>query len=90
MTQRRAREELVGVLRACHSAVIAPHHDRMRAAFDSERATLGRAVLDGGVDGLLDGVGPGLRWRSPVLEVDYWTSHRPPPAITRPCCGRRG
>lgn len=72
LVQRRAREELVDVVRAYHSAVIAPHHDRMRAAFDSERATLGRAVLDGGVDGLLSGLGPGLRWRAPVLEVDYF------------------
>lgn len=71
LVQRRAREEIVGVLRAYHSAVIAPHHDRMRAEFDSERATLGRALLDGGVDGLLSGLGPGVRWRSPVLEVDY-------------------
>ncbi|HEY8978626.1 MAG TPA: helix-turn-helix domain-containing protein [Streptomyces sp.] len=73
LVHRRDREELVAVLRAYHAAVIAPHDDRMRTRIDSERAMLGRAVLDGGVDGLLGALGPGLRWRRPVLEVDYAT-----------------
>ncbi|MFJ6010795.1 ArsR/SmtB family transcription factor [Streptomyces sp. NPDC092952] len=71
LAERRAREELVGTLRAYHSAVIAPHHDRIRARIDGERAVLGRAVLDDGLDGLLTGLKPGMRWRPPVLEVDY-------------------
>lgn len=71
LTERQPREELVRVLRAYHSAVIAPHSDRIRAKLDSERAMLGRLVLDGGVEGLLAGLKPGMHWRSPVLEVDY-------------------
>ncbi|MFJ2896185.1 ArsR/SmtB family transcription factor [Streptomyces sp. NPDC087218] len=51
--------------------MIAPHHDRIRARIDGERAVLGRSVLDSGLDGLLAGLKPGMRWRPPVLEVDY-------------------
>ncbi|MER5500917.1 helix-turn-helix domain-containing protein [Streptomyces sp. NPDC002561] len=71
LTERRSREELVSTLRAYHSAVIAPHHDRVRARIDGERAVLGRSVLDDGLDGLLAGLKPGMHWRPPVLEVDY-------------------
>ncbi|MFE6663226.1 ArsR/SmtB family transcription factor [Streptomyces sp. NPDC057697] len=71
LTERRPREELVSALRAYHSAVIAPHDDRIRARIDGQRALLGRTVLDGGLDGLLAGLKPGMHWRPPVLEVDY-------------------
>ncbi|MCC9707850.1 helix-turn-helix domain-containing protein [Streptomyces sp. MNU76] len=63
--------EFTDVLRAYHDAVIAPHHDVMRSRVDSERALRTRAFLDGGVDGLLSSMAPGIRWRPPVLEVDY-------------------
>ncbi|MGW0712348.1 ArsR/SmtB family transcription factor [Streptomyces sp. NPDC002643] len=64
-------KELTSVLRAYYEAVIAPHHDTIQAHIDSERALRTRAFLDGGVDGLLTGLAPGIRWRPPVLEVDY-------------------
>ncbi|MFE7109553.1 ArsR/SmtB family transcription factor [Streptomyces sp. NPDC057575] len=71
LTERKPREELVRILRAYHAAVIAPHHDRIRARIDGERAVLARAVLDDGLNGLLAGLKPGMHWRPPVLEVDY-------------------
>lgn len=69
--ERKPREELVRILRAYHAAVIAPHHGRIRARIDGERAVLGRAVHDDGLNGLLAGLKPGMHWRPPVLEVDY-------------------
>jgi DNA-binding transcriptional ArsR family regulator len=66
-----ARKEFVGVLRAYHEAVVAPHKEQVRARIEAERAARCRGLLDGGVEGMLAGLGPMLRWRPPVLEVAY-------------------
>ncbi|MFD8012207.1 ArsR family transcriptional regulator [Streptomyces sp. NPDC058955] len=66
-----ARREFVGMLRAYHDAVIAPYEDMARARIEAERAARARGLLDGGVEGMLAGLGPMLRWRPPVLEVVY-------------------
>ncbi|MZD05794.1 helix-turn-helix domain-containing protein [Streptomyces sp. SID5785] len=65
------RQEFVAVLRAYHAAVIAPYEERAQARIEAERARRCRSLLDGGVEGMLAGLGPMLRWRSPVLEVAY-------------------
>ncbi|MFJ6406491.1 helix-turn-helix domain-containing protein [Streptomyces hydrogenans] len=64
------RAELVRVLRAYHDVGIAPYEETIRSRFDAERTALGRGFLDGGVDGLLGGAGPSIRWRPPSLDVD--------------------
>ncbi|MFG2947223.1 ArsR/SmtB family transcription factor [Streptomyces adustus] len=71
LVERGAREELVKLLRAYHGAVIAPHHDRIRASIEGERTLCARETLDTGIDGLLGGLSPAIRWHAPVLEVDY-------------------
>lgn len=71
MVERRSREEFAKVLRAYHDAVIAPHQDRIRADIAGEYALRAREILDTGIDGLLDGLTPAIRWRPPVLHVDY-------------------
>lgn len=71
LVDKEAREQLVRVLRSYDDAVIAPYRDRMQACVDAERARLARAFLDGGTDGMLRGLPPPMRWRPPVLEVDY-------------------
>ncbi|MFE9605890.1 DUF5937 family protein [Streptomyces hokutonensis] len=71
LTERRPREELVRVLRAYHEAVVAPHQDRMYESLAGERVLLSRAILDGGVAGLLTDLSPAMRWCAPVLHVDY-------------------
>jgi DNA-binding transcriptional ArsR family regulator len=76
LAEKEVREALVGVLREYHGAVIAPHHDRMQACVDAELAWRGRELLLGGVHGLLDGMGPTMRWKPPVLEVDYYDGSR--------------
>ncbi|WP_128376411.1 ArsR/SmtB family transcription factor [Streptomyces cavernae] len=54
-----------------YDAALAPVWPRIRSLVDAERAALGRAQLDRGVDGLLDSLRPVLRWSPPVLEADY-------------------
>ncbi|MFI6886853.1 ArsR/SmtB family transcription factor [Streptosporangium canum] len=62
-------------LRAYHHAVIAPYRSRMQALVDDERAIRSRSLLDHGSEGLLAGLGPTMRWNSPVLEADYPRDH---------------
>lgn len=71
LLDRTAREELAKVLRAYHDAVVAPHHDRICAMVAGERALRARETLDSGIDGLLGGLSPAIRWQPPVLHVDY-------------------
>ncbi|WP_329205960.1 helix-turn-helix domain-containing protein [Streptomyces sp. NBC_00683] len=66
-----ARKEFVRVLRAYYEVVVAPHEEQVRARIEAERAARCRGLLDGGVEGMLAGLGPMLRWRPPVLEVAY-------------------
>lgn len=71
LVERPAREELARVLRAYYDAVVAPHHDRIHAELTGERALRAHEVLATGVDGLLSGLSPAMRWCPPVLHVDY-------------------
>ncbi|MFJ6825227.1 helix-turn-helix domain-containing protein [Streptomyces niveus] len=68
---RETRKEFAGVLRAYYNAVGVPHKEHVRARIEGERAARCRGLLDGGVEGMLAGLGPMLRWRPPVLEVAY-------------------
>ncbi|MBT2233567.1 winged helix-turn-helix domain-containing protein [Nonomuraea sp. NEAU-A123] len=58
-------------LRAYHRAAIAPHHDLIHTACNAERARRARDLLDGGVEGLLAGLRPLVRWQPPELQVTY-------------------
>jgi DNA-binding transcriptional ArsR family regulator len=72
----QGRQELVRLLRAYHSAVIGPYGERMRARIEAERATRSRALMTGGVEGMLAGLGPTMRWENPVLHVTYPVADR--------------
>ncbi|MDZ5442074.1 winged helix-turn-helix domain-containing protein [Micromonospora sp. 4G57] len=51
---------------------IAPYWSRIRAAVEADRARRARALLDGGVEGLLASLRPSMRWEAGMLEVlDY-------------------
>ncbi|MGC0329980.1 DNA-binding transcriptional ArsR family regulator [Streptomyces sp. SAI-170] len=67
------RKEFTGMLRAYHEAVVVPHQETVQARIEAERAVRSRGILDGGVEGMLAGLGPMMRWRPPVLEVAYPT-----------------
>ncbi|MFF9484628.1 hypothetical protein [Streptomyces sp. NPDC014676] len=65
------RGEFVRVLRAYYEAVVVPYEEQMQARVEGERAVRSRGLLDGGVEGMLAGLGPMMRWRPPVLEVGH-------------------
>ncbi|WP_329274250.1 ArsR/SmtB family transcription factor [Streptomyces sp. NBC_01451] len=71
LVERETREGFVRTLREYHEAVIAPHSDRIEASIAGERALRARATLDTGINGLLAGLSPAMRWNPPVLHVDY-------------------
>lgn len=62
---------LIGALRSYHDAAVEPYWPHIRASIEADRAVRGRALLDGGADGLLTTLPPMIRWRAPVLEADY-------------------
>jgi DNA-binding transcriptional ArsR family regulator len=68
---RELLSDIGNSLIAYHRAAIEPHTDTIEAAIEADRARRARAVLDGGVDRLLDSMRPLMRWRPPVLEVGY-------------------
>lgn len=54
---------------------IGPYWPRVQAAVEADRARRARSLLDGGAEGLLSSLRPGMRWESGVLEVlDYPTN----------------
>jgi DNA-binding transcriptional ArsR family regulator len=69
--ERDALGRLAGALRNYYDAGIAPYEDLIQGAVDFDRARRAHHFLDGGVDRLLNGIGPVMRWRPPVLEVAY-------------------
>lgn len=71
LAEHDVRQEFVGVLRAYYGAVVVPQQERIQARIEAERAVRGRGLLHGGVEGMLAGLGPMLRWCPPVLEVAY-------------------
>lgn len=65
------RQTVVRGLRAYHDTVIAPACQDIQATVDADRVRRARAVLDGGVHGLLASLCPVMRWQPPVLVGDY-------------------
>lgn len=74
LAERPAREEFTKLLRAYHDAAIAPYEELIHARVEAERAARHRGLMDGGVEGMLAGLGPSMRWERPVLHVDYHPS----------------
>ncbi|MEV4800318.1 helix-turn-helix domain-containing protein [Nonomuraea sp. NPDC049421] len=66
-----ALTRLTDALRAYHQAAIASHDDLIQPAVAADRAKHVARFLDNGVEGLLASMSPTMRWRSPILEVDY-------------------
>ncbi|MET7304603.1 helix-turn-helix domain-containing protein [Embleya sp. NPDC005575] len=69
---REPRREFADALRACHDVTLAPFRSRMRSHLESVRTGYARTLLEGGVERLLAELCvPLVRWKPPVLEVDY-------------------
>lgn len=62
---------VTSALRGYHEAALAPHWHLIQAHVDADRAVRARALLEGGTERLLAGLGTSMRWLPPVLEVDY-------------------
>lgn len=67
-----ALEHLTDSMRIYQTTAIEPYWSRIQAAVEADRLRRGRALLDGGTEGLLASLRPAMRWESGVLEVpDY-------------------
>ncbi|MCZ7420818.1 MULTISPECIES: winged helix-turn-helix domain-containing protein [unclassified Micromonospora] len=55
---------------------LGPYWTRVQGAVEADRARRARAMLDGGVEGLLTTLRPGLRWESGVLEIPTYPRSR--------------
>jgi DNA-binding transcriptional ArsR family regulator len=65
-------DALVTALGHYFRAVLDPYWATLERARRHDVAEIGRRFARSGVDGVLATLPPGVRWRSPVLEVDTW------------------
>jgi hypothetical protein len=68
--------QLTDSMRLYQETAIAPYWERIQAAVEADRNRRARAVLDGGVEGLLASLQPAARWNSGVLEVPNYPVER--------------
>ncbi|MFH8987861.1 ArsR/SmtB family transcription factor [Streptomyces sp. NPDC017940] len=66
-----ALKGLGAAMTAYHAAAVAPHWEAVRDEVGRGHARLARALLSEGTEGMLGLLPPSMRWRRPVLEVDY-------------------
>jgi DNA-binding transcriptional ArsR family regulator len=71
-----AARHLAGALKSAYQATVAPHWARMSTVLHNELGAAVQALARGGIDVLLSSLHPAIRWKPPLLEVDYqpWTS----------------
>ncbi|WP_370945284.1 ArsR family transcriptional regulator [Amycolatopsis sp. cg5] len=61
--------DLVGGLADYHRTAVQPHWTQIEKQVGGDRAARARILLNGGVEALLGGLHPALRWQAPVLEL---------------------
>jgi DNA-binding transcriptional ArsR family regulator len=66
-----ALRELADAADQYFAACLAPYWPRVRGRVEQERARLGTALADGGLESVLGRLHPTARWRYPVLELGY-------------------
>lgn len=66
-----ALRELVGALRGYYDGTMAALEPTIQAQVHAECALRTRVAQTAGVEAMLSGLGPSMRWVPPVLEVDY-------------------
>lgn len=59
------------VIRTYYRAMIEPDRGTIDAVLAASRAALMRQMMSGGTEGVLDELGPSMRWRAPYLECRY-------------------
>ncbi|MET7748893.1 winged helix-turn-helix domain-containing protein [Micromonospora sp. NPDC005367] len=63
---------LAQAIRTWFDTVLAPHWAHLTLAHRHQVDTAAQRFASTGLDGLLGGLHPLIRWRSPVLDVDTW------------------
>ncbi|MCG5446935.1 winged helix-turn-helix domain-containing protein [Micromonospora sp. NIE79] len=71
-----ALHHLADSMEQYRSLAISPYWSRIQAAVAADRARRARALLDGGIEGLLTSFRPAMRWESGVLEVRSYPHSR--------------
>ncbi|MFG3421118.1 transcriptional regulator [Micromonospora sp. NPDC049460] len=61
--------DLTGAMAQYRDLAIDPYWARIQAAVEADRSRRARALLDGGVEGLLASLRPAMHWESGVLQV---------------------
>ncbi|MFG1833868.1 ArsR/SmtB family transcription factor [Micromonospora chersina] len=74
---REARHRLNSALTEYHELAIAPYWHRIRTLLENERAARTDVMLAHGLDAMLTGMAPTMRWTAPVLEVRNYRGLRP-------------
>jgi hypothetical protein len=69
----QALHSLGAALRLYHRRVLTPDWHHLQARVEADRAVRARAFLDGGIDEVLGGLHPAIRWEPPVLHIAYAT-----------------
>jgi DNA-binding transcriptional ArsR family regulator len=68
--------DLVWALRRHFDLALAPHWAQIRDELAADHASRTRQATRGGLERMLGGFGPSVRWRWPYLEADYPREHR--------------
>lgn len=68
--------QLTDAIQLYHGLAVTPYSTRIEAAVAADRAQRTRVLLDKGVDGLLSGLRPIVRWDGAVLEVPAYPTER--------------
>ncbi|WP_433531557.1 ArsR/SmtB family transcription factor [Micromonospora sp. CA-263727] len=71
-----ALDQLATTMSRYRELALGPYWPRVQAAVEADRARRARAVLDGGIQGLLTSLRPGVRWESGVLEIPNYPNSR--------------
>jgi DNA-binding transcriptional ArsR family regulator len=71
LTSTQERRDLVATIRSYHDVAVRPFADQIHARLEAKRSSSCRDLLAGGVQGMLAGLGPTMRWQPPVLHVRY-------------------
>ncbi|WUH92433.1 winged helix-turn-helix domain-containing protein [Streptomyces sp. NBC_00433] len=66
---RAAADRLAAAVRAYHRVAVAPYWRALASTLAADRAARTRQLGDAGIEEVLDSLGPGVRWRPPVLEI---------------------
>lgn len=62
-------KQLAAAVRTYHNTAVAPIAERIRAAFEADRALRAQAFLTGGIAGVLNGLHPNATFHGSVLEL---------------------